>query len=443
LSLLEEHFQQIKDACALGGVKDFEIYGYEEQGLLLEIEGGACENQEASSERGIALRIRKDGRQGLAASRDLSAAAWLVSQALETAESSSPRALPPFRSYPKESYHALSLFDPSIEGRPLSEKLALAIETERLALAQPKITRVVSCLYQEQRERVRLVNSAGLDLESCSTQVALSLQVMAESKKDSREGWEANEGYLFSSLDPASIAQTAAQRAAQLLGAKGISSRRCPVIFSPYAVSELLSLISSSFSAESVRKQTSRFAGRLGEQVAAPCLTLLDDPFHLEGAASSSFDEEGTPRQRLTLLREGVLGGFLYDETEAFLAKTTSTGHASRGDLESLPSVSPSNLVLQPGTLSAEQLTREMGQGLWVQSIIGAHLASATTGEFSFGAVGLWCKGGIVQKPVAEITIAGDLFTVLKRVTQLGSDTRFYGNICSPSLLVDELAISG
>jgi PmbA protein len=202
-------------------------------------------------------------------------------------------------------------------------------------------------------------------------------------------------------------------------------------------------LISSSFSAESVRKKTSRFAGRIGEQVAAPCVSLMDDPFHLEGAASASFDEEGTPRQRLSLLQGGVLQGFLSDETEALLAKTTSTGHASRGDLESLPSVAPSNLILQPGLLSPAHLLREMGQGLWVQSLIGAHLANATTGEFSFGAVGLWIKNGVVQKPVAEITIAGDLFSLLQRVTHIGADSRFYGNICSPSLLLDDLAVSG
>jgi PmbA protein len=441
--LLEKVFQNTQDACARHGIKEFEIYAYEESGLVLEVEDGECENQEVIFERGVALRLRRDGLQGIAASRDINAIEWLVTQAIDAAENSSPRPLAPFRVYPAQSYPTLSIFDPTIEQTPLQEKLALAQELEARAKEQPKISRVLSSTYQEQREQLRIVNSAGLDVCEKRAQVSLSVQLMASHRKDSREGWDAQEARSLSGIHPAQLAHSAADQATQLLGATSISSRKCPVIFSPFAASELLSLLSSSFSGELIRKKTSRFAEKLGQQVASKHFSLLDDPLCIEGVAASSFDEEGTPRRQITLIQDGILQNFLYDETEALLAGLQSTGHATKGDLDSLPSLSPSNILVKAGAHSKEALLREMKRGLWVQSLIGSHLANPTTGEFSFGAVGAWVQNGTLQKPVAEITISGDLFSLLQKIALTANDLRFFGNIGCPSLLLEEISVSG
>lgn len=443
MPLLEKTFSALRDACVKLNLTEFEIYGYEEQGLTLEAEGGQLENQEAAQERGVALRVRVDGRQGLAATHDLGAPDWLAQQALSAAKANDPRPLPPFRVYSRERYQALSRYDASLAATPFSEKRSLVLAVEASAKSQPKIERVLSSVYQEQKEHVRIWSTSGLDVETESTSVALSCQVSAASKGDVREGFEAKDSFFLSSLDPRFVGEGAAQKASSLLGAKPVSSRRCAAIFAPYAAVELLSVLSGSFSAESVRKGTSRLAGKEGAKIASGAVSLLDDPFTLEGGAASPFDAEGTPTQRLTLIEEGVLQGFLYDEVEAFLAKKSSTGHAVKGDLESLPSISHSNLMIKAGEKTQEALLLEMNEGLLVQGLIGSHLANETTGEFSFGAVGQWIKKGKIQRPVAEITIAGDLFSLLGQVVAVGADLRFYGSLGSPSLWVRDLSISG
>jgi PmbA protein len=196
-----------------------------------------------------------------------------------------------------------------------------------------------------------------------------------------------------------------------------------------------------------VQRGRSPFADRLGDQLASPALLLADDGTDPGGLASGPFDGEGTPRGRTPLLRDGKLLAYLHDSYTARRGGASSTGNASRSSYRSPPSVSASNLMLEPGEHSLERLFAQAGDGVYVTEVAGLHSGvNPVTGRYSVGATGRAIRGGELAEPQREFTIAGDLLGTLAAVRAVGSESRwvpFGGSVLTAPMLVDELAISG
>jgi PmbA protein len=196
-----------------------------------------------------------------------------------------------------------------------------------------------------------------------------------------------------------------------------------------------------------VQRGRSPFADRLGEELAAPAFVLADDGLDPGGLASAPFDGEGTPRGRTPLVRDGKLLAYLHDSYTARRGEASSTGNASRSSYRSAPSVSTSNLVLESGELSLEQLLREAGDGVYITEVAGLHSGvNPVTGRFSVGASGRAIRGGELAEPLREFTIAGDLLGTLAAVRAVGSESRwvpFGGSVLTAPMLVAEMAIGG
>jgi PmbA protein len=210
------------------------------------------------------------------------------------------------------------------------------------------------------------------------------------------------------------------------------SSRSCPILC-----------------ADAVQRGRSPFAGRLGDEIASSALAVADDGVVPEGLASAPFDGEGTPRRRTELIGGGRLRAYLHD---AYTARrdggdTESTGNAARGSYRSAPSVSTSNLVVEPGEASRDDLLREAGEGVYVTEVAGLHSGvNPVSGTFSVGAAGRRIKGGELADPVREFTIASDLVAMLSAVAASGSESRwvpFGGSVRTPPLLISEMTVSG
>jgi PmbA protein len=205
--------------------------------------------------------------------------------------------------------------------------------------------------------------------------------------------------------------------------------------------------LASSISAEAVQKGRSLLAGRLGQAVASPVLTLVDDGRLLEGLASRPWDDEGVPTQRTPVIEAGVLSAFLHNSYTARRdGSARSTGNASRGSYRSTPELGPSNLVLLPGSRTKEELLAAMGDGMLITEVHGLHTVNPVTGEFSLGINGFLVESGRPTLPVREMTVAGDLLGLLTRVSEVGSDLRFTigsGFLGAPSLLISDDAVSG
>ena len=232
-----------------------------------------------------------------------------------------------------------------------------------------------------------------------------------------------------------------------MLGATKPGSRNCPVVLSERVTASFAGFIGGALCADDVQRGRSPFADRLGDELASPAYVLADDGIDPGGLASAPFDGEGTPRGRTPLIADGKLLAYLHDSYTARRGGTRSTGNAARGSYRTPPSVSTSNLVLDPGELTLEQLLERAGDGVYVTEVAGLHSGvNPVTGRYSVGASGRAIRGGELAEPLREFTVAGDLLGTLAAVQAVGSEARwvpFGGSVRTAPMLVGEMAIGG
>jgi PmbA protein len=234
-------------------------------------------------------------------------------------------------------------------------------------------------------------------------------------------------------------------RATRLLGAKKPKSQRVTVIFEPRVTASFLGVLSSAFSGEAVLKGRSFFAGRDGEQVAVPALTLVDDPTIADAYGATPYDGEGLATRRNALIEEGVLRGFLHNTYTGRRSGNGSTGSAARAGYRSTPGVSARSLLLAPGDHGPDELIADADAAVLVQSVQGLHSGvNPVSGDFSVGVEGLMVRGGAVAEPVREATIASTIQRMLLDVTAVGSDLEWLpGAAAGVTLVVSDVTMSG
>jgi PmbA protein len=219
------------------------------------------------------------------------------------------------------------------------------------------------------------------------------------------------------------------------------------VVLDETVAASFMGFIGGVLCADAVQRGRSPFAGRLGDEIAAPALTLADDGTDPEGPASAPFDGEGTPRARHAMIEAGTLRTYLHDAYTARRGGEQTTGNAARGGYRSPPGVSTSNLVISPGDASLADLLREADGGIYVTDVAGLHSGvNPVSGTFSVGASGREISSGALAQPHTEFTIASDLATMLAAVQAAARDTRwvpFGGSVKSAALLIGEMAVGG
>jgi PmbA protein len=436
--------------AALGaGAGDAEAYASEETGREVRVHGGEVESLTAATQRGIGVRAWIGGRAGYAYGTDFSGpgVAAIASRAAEAARVADEDefAGPP---QPAAAEPIEGLGDPSI-GEWTTDRVAeLALAVERAALASdPRIAGVETAVYADSADRVAIASSTGVGGEFEASSAYAYLQALAEGDGGRETGLGFGMARGPAGLDPAAIGGEGAERAVSMIGARKPASRSCPVVLDPTVAAGFAGLIGSTLSAGAVQRGRSPFADRLGAEVASGALALHDDGLDPDGPASSPFDGEGVPRRRTALIEDGRLRTYLYDTYTARRGDAASTGNAGRSGYRSQPSVSTSNLIVAPGSLSLEELLREAGEGVYVTDVAGLHSGvNPVSGVFSVGASGRAIHVGEAAQPVREFTIAGDLVSMLRAVRAAGADARwvpFGGSVRTPSLLIGEMTVSG
>jgi PmbA protein len=213
------------------------------------------------------------------------------------------------------------------------------------------------------------------------------------------------------------------------------------VIFDPVTAPSLVGHIAACVNGYSIYRETSYLAGRLGDGIANELVTIVDDGRLPGGLGSKPFDGEGLPTRRNVVVERGRLATYLLDSYSARKLGAESTGNAARG-AGSLPSAAPTNLWLEPGDTTADEIIASTERGLLVTELIGMGF-NPVTGDYSRGAAGLWIEGGEIAFPVEEITIAGNLGDMLGRIDAIGSDLLWLGRIAAPTLRIANMMIAG
>jgi PmbA protein len=246
-------------------------------------------------------------------------------------------------------------------------------------------------------------------------------------------------------LDVDRAAGDAARRATRLLGARKPPSGRMSVLLEPLVTASLLGLLSRALTGEALVKGRSMFAGRHGEAVAAPSITLVDDPTDPDAFGAGNHDAEGLASRRNGLIQQGVLTGFLHNAYTGRRTGQASTASAVRAGYRSTPGTGSRALTLVAGHGTQDDLMAAMGEGLLVQSVTGLHSgANPVSGDFSVGVEGLMVRDGQVAEPVREATVASTLQRMLHDVSAVGGDLEWLpGGAAGLTLVVGDLSLSG
>jgi PmbA protein len=336
----------------------------------------------------------------------------------------------------------LGLFDPSPVELPPAERIERARRAEAAALDVPGITNSQGAAWGSGEGSVLLANTRGFMGGYRTSSVSLSVAPQAE--KDGqmeRDHWYTAGRGLADLEEPEAVGHKAAERTLRRLGARQVKTAELPVVFDPEAAGEILGTLFSAISGYAVFRNATFLKGRLGEPVASPLVTLVDEGRRYRGLGSRPFDGEGLPTRRNVPVERGVLRHWLCDSYSARKIGAKPTGTARRGVAGS-PSVGASNLYFEPGPEPPETIIGGVERGLYVTDLIGFGV-NVVTGDYSQGAAGHWIENGKLTHPVHEITIASNLREMLMDVDAVGSDLVFRGASASPTLRIRKMTVSG
>jgi PmbA protein len=447
---LEELARRAAEAAATAGASDAEAWAEGSRSREVRVHAGEVESLTEASGRGVGIRAWIGARTGYAYGTDLSEAGLTelaeaaVGAARVADEDESAGAPEPSG----ETTEIPGLYDEGVAASETAEVIELAKRIERVALDRDsRVTGVEEVVYVDEDSNAAIATSRGVSGAFGASAAYSFLQAMATQDSEVQTGLGFGVARSPRDLDSGEIGAEAGDEASSMLGATKPESRTCPVVLSDRVAASFAGFIGGALSADEVQRGRSPFADRLGDEVASSALRIADDGTDPGGLASAPFDGEGTPRGRTPLLADGKLLAYLHDSYTARRGGATSTGNASRASYRSPPSVSPSNLMIEPGELSLEQLLERAGDGVYITEVAGLHSGvNPVTGRYSVGATGKALRGGELAEPLREFTIAGELLETLAAVQAVGSDVRwvpFGGSVHSAPILVGEMAIGG
>ena len=447
---LDEAASRGVEAATAAGASDAEAWAEGSRQREVRVHAGEVESLTEASGRGLGIRAWIGDRTGYAYGTDLSDAgladlAAAAVGAARVADGDEFSAAP--EPAPESAQEIEGLHDAAVGLTETAEVIDLAKRIERTALDRDRVSRVEEVVYVDEDTTAAIATSRNVSGAYAASAAYAFLQAMATEDSEVQTGLGFGVGRSPRDLDAEAIGIEAGDEASSMLGATKPESRTCPVVLSERVTASFAGFTGSALCADEVQRGRSPFADRLGEELAAPAFVLADDGLDPGGLASAPFDGEGTPRGRTPLVRDGKLLAYLHDSYTARRGEASSTGNASRSSYRSAPSVSTSNLVLESGELSLEQLLREAGDGVYITEVAGLHSGvNPVTGRFSVGASGRAIRGGELAQPLREFTIAGDLLGTLAAVRAVGSESRwvpFGGSVLTAPMLVAEMAIGG
>lgn len=415
----------------------------ESASLSVEVRNGDLETVEREESRGLALRALVGRRQATVSATDLSP---------DALKALSERVVAMARLAPEDKYCGLagadeietSIVDLKLDcdDTPEADELEQrGLAMEAVALAVPGVKQMSHCGASWNTSRTWLAASNGFRAAKSSGISSMAAVAIAERDGAMERDYESTSERRKARLkSPEWVGQQAAERATARLGARKVESQTAAVIFENKLANRLVGAFIGAISGPAVARGVSFLKDKMGKPVFATGVNLIDDPIREGGFGSRAFDGEGRPVKRTALVDNGVLTQWLLNGPSARQLGLTPNGFASMafGDP---PGVTTSNLDLQPGKRSQAELMKDAGKGLLITDMFGPSL-NPNTGDYSVGVSGFWFENGERVYPVSEVTVAGDLPSMLLRAIP-GSDLEIRGSTNAPSLLVDGMALAG
>ncbi len=398
---------------------------------------GQLEHFVSAQSQGISVRVIRDGRTGISHAGVLTdvAVAEVLAEARENAELGSVDEWAGLAEPDGVVVVKQELWDDTLDAFDTAKKIEIAKELERQAVAADPRVRIDDANYSDNASEEAFATTMGIRSNGRTNNCYATVSVMADDNGETQTGYAYALGKNPTEFDLVKAGHKAALRATRLLGAVKPPSKRITVVLDPMVTAQFLSIIASTVNGENVSKGRSIFANRIGEEVASPLITLIDDPTDSRAYTAHEIDSEGLAARRNVLIKDGVLQMFVHSSYSARRMKTKSTGNGS----------GCSALQLVPGTKTQEELIAEIEEGVLIDSVQGLHSGvNPISGDFSTGASGLMIRNGKTAEPVREFTIASTLQNMLKNVIAVGGDVDWLpARAAGVSLVIADITMSG
>lgn len=405
--------------------------------------------EKVSSARGkrLGLRLFFGKRSAITSTSDLSESSLnqLLNDTCELAaiaEEDTFCGLPSPEAYAKD-FPELDTVDTEIDKLSIEEKIAVARQAERVALASDeRLSNSDGADFNNGYSEKLYVTSNGFEGAFCGSSASLSVAPIAKlDGKMQRDYWYSAKRKFSQLESPEAVGRKAAERTLRRIGAKKVSTAKVPVVFEREVAVSLLGHLASALSGYALYKGASFLVDQLGEKIASSHLTVYDDPTLPLGLGSRPFDGEGLPSCKKSIVENGVLKSYLLDTYSGKKLGLPSTGNAVRGT-GGPPSVAPSNFQMLPGDVSPEEIIRSVPSGLYVTELIGFGI-NMITGDYSRGATGIWIENGELAYPVEELTIAGNLKDIFNQIELIGNDIDLTKALAAPTLKIAQMMVAG
>ncbi len=424
-----------------GGADEIEIHLSDGAEFSVDVRKGEIESLVEARSRVLGLRVIKDKKTAFASSSDLSLPTLrrLVKRAIKRAALASPDEFAGLATLSEQTIDpaALDLFDPEVGALDSSKKIRLALETERIALEDKRITNSYGASFVTSEGKSVLANSNGFLGEYEQSYCGLSVGLQAgETDNLVEDFWFSSKRHFRDLLTPEEVARTAVARTVRQINPKKIKTQKAPIIFEPTMTAWILGFLFNCVSGTSIYQKASFLEGKLGRPIGNEKITVLDDGCLPSLLGTRPFDSDGAACRRTPVVEKGILKNYLCNTYAARKLKLRSTGNADGSG------VSPTNFYLAAGETGARDMIASTDRGLLLIKTLG-HGLNPVTGDISRGAFGLWIEKGEIVHPVSEITISGNLGEILGRIESVGNDLEFLGPIAGPTIKVEEMMIAG
>lgn len=442
-----EFAASVVESAMRRGATAAEVVIYESSEFSVSVRLNQVETLKDAFSQKMGLRIIYEGRQATVSTSDLSrdAVERLVDEALELVRATSvdeQLTLPDPAELAYE-WQDLELYDSTFNSISTDEKIDMALRSERAAReADPRVVNFEGGGFDAMAGATIMANSLGFSGAYEGTAFSLTTVPIAEDAGKMQRDYWYDTKRRFADLESAeAIGRKATARAVRRLGARKSRTVQVPVVFDPLTAASLLSNIFQAVSGDSIIRKSSFLMGQIGERIANPLLTVVDDGTIIGALGSRPFDGDGLPTRRTVVVERGVLKSYLLNTYTAHKLGLKSTANSSRGT-SGAPSVGSNNLFIEAGASDPMEIIGSVKSGFYVTELIGFGV-NIVTGDYSRGASGIWIENGELTYPVEEVTIASNLKDMLNGIEMVGNDLEFRGRIAAPTLKIECMTVSG
>jgi PmbA protein len=286
-----------------------------------------------------------------------------------------------------------------------------------------------------------LMTSHGFFGQSGGSTHSVSVSVVAKDGKGMETDYDYDsKTHLSDLMDAATVGRRAGERTVRRLSPRKLKSRTAPVIFDNRLSRSLVGQLAGAVNGASIARGVSFLKNKMGQQIFAPGINIIDDPHVQRGSGSRPFDGEGVANARIDLIKDGVLTAWFLNSSQAAQLKLETNGRAVRGT-GGAPGSASTNLTLEQGSASFEDLLSQGKDCLLLTDMFGPQV-NPNTGDYSVGCSGFWVENGALAYPVSEITIAGNILDMYAGLVP-ANDMEVRGSINAPSVLVPAMTIAG